>query len=375
MILDEILKYDHIVIQCHDNPDADTIASAYALYTFLDFHQKNVRIIYSGPFIISKPNLKMLVEKLSIPLEYVTKMPEIDFLITVDCHYYNGNLTHFDAKEVCIIDHHISKEENHKLQDIRPHLGSCSTLIWHLLNCYGFNLDSYLKVRTALYYGLLTDTNFLSEARHSLDRDMAQTLNYDVDLIHKLKSSNLSLHDLETAGIAFIHCSLNTADKFAVLEARPCDPNILGFISDLAIQVDSIDTCIVYFKNDEGIKYSLRSCTKEVKANEFAEYISDGIGSGGGHADKAGGFISSHAFYKRYNAINIDTYFHNITRDYFNSFDIIYADEFSLDTHYMKSYSSKALPVGFVISTNIFKENTPICIHTLEGDLDIITSP
>lgn len=375
MILDKILKYNDIIIQCHDNPDADTIASGYALYTFLDFHQKNVRLIYSGPFVITKPNLKMLVEKLSIPLEYVTELTRPEFLITVDCHYGNSNLTHFDAKEICIIDHHISKEDSLALHDIRPYLGSCSTLIWHLLNCYGFNLDSYFKVRTALYYGLLTDTNFLSEARHPLDRDMAETLNYDSNFIHKLKSSNLSLSDLETAGIALIRCSLNTSDKFAVLESRPCDPNILGFISDLAIQVDSIDTCIVYFKNEEGIKYSLRSCTKEVKANEFAEYVSYGIGSGGGHTDKAGGFMSATAFYERYSSTNIDAYFHNITRDYFNSFDIIYADEFNIDTSDMTPYSKQALPVGCVISTDIFKENTPICIRTLEGDLDVVTSP
>ena len=34
MMLDELLGYDHVTIQCHDNPDADAIASGYGLYCF-----------------------------------------------------------------------------------------------------------------------------------------------------------------------------------------------------------------------------------------------------------------------------------------------------------------------------------------------------
>ena len=34
MKLSELLHYDKIVIQCHDNPDPDTIASGYALYYY-----------------------------------------------------------------------------------------------------------------------------------------------------------------------------------------------------------------------------------------------------------------------------------------------------------------------------------------------------
>lgn len=375
MILDTILQYDHIVIQCHDNPDADTIASGYALYSYLDSHKKDVRLIYSGTLAISKPNLKMMVEKLAIPLEYVTHLDTPDLLITVDCHYNNSNLTHFMAHEICIIDHHLVQETTIPLQDIRPYLGSCSTLVWHLLTQAGFNLYAHPKIRTALYYGLLTDTNFLSETRHPLDREMAESLSHDAALIHQLKNSNLSLADLETAGIALINCSLNTTDKFAVLEALPCDPNILGFISDLAIQVDGIDTCIVYCASKEGIKYSLRSCIKEIKANEFAEYVSQDIGSGGGHANKAGGFICYEAFNRLCGSMNINTYFHNITPDYFNSFDIIYADETGIDTSDMLLYSKQAIPIGFVRSTDIFEENSPICIRTLDGDLDLTTSP
>lgn len=375
MILNTLIQYNHIVIQCHNNPDADTIASGFALYSYLKDLGKKVRLIYSGDFIISKPNLRMMVEHLCIPIEYVTELESPDLLVTVDCQYYNNNLTHFEAKEICVLDHHIPEDYEYPLSDIRPYLGSCSTLLWHLLKQAHFDFDNYPNVGTALYYGLITDTNHLSEARHPLDRDMADTIHYDPALIRKLKNSNLSLTDLQTAGIALIHCSMNAMDKFAVLEARPCDPNILGFISDLAIQVDNIHTCIVYCKNEEGIKYSLRSCIKEVKANEFAQYVSKNIGSGGGHLDKAGGLISIDAFSKEHGVLPIKTYFHNITKEYFKSFDILYHDEYEMDISTMKLYNKYPSPLGFVVSTDIFPPKIPICIRTLEGDLDLITSP
>ena len=35
MRLRELLTYDNIVVQCHDNPDADAIASGFGVYLYL----------------------------------------------------------------------------------------------------------------------------------------------------------------------------------------------------------------------------------------------------------------------------------------------------------------------------------------------------
>ena len=70
-----------------------------------------------------------------------------------------------------------------------------------------------------------------------------------------------------------------------------CDPNILGLISDLVLEVDAIDICVAFNLQPEGVKFSVRSCVKEVKASELAAELCKGIGSGGGHLEKAGGLI------------------------------------------------------------------------------------
>ena len=48
MRLRELLVYSEISIQCHDNPDPDTIASGFALYCYYKQLGKKVLLIYSG---------------------------------------------------------------------------------------------------------------------------------------------------------------------------------------------------------------------------------------------------------------------------------------------------------------------------------------
>ena len=106
MRLSDLLNFQDIVIQCHNNPDADAIASGFGVYTYLKAHNKNVRLIYSGPNQIQKANLCLMVETLNIPIEHVETLNSPELLITVDCQHGEGNVNSFEAKTIAIIDHH-----------------------------------------------------------------------------------------------------------------------------------------------------------------------------------------------------------------------------------------------------------------------------
>lgn len=71
MKLTDLQHYRSITIQCHDNPDADAIASGFALYTYFASLGKEVRLVYAGRNRIQKPNLLLMVEKLHIPIIYI----------------------------------------------------------------------------------------------------------------------------------------------------------------------------------------------------------------------------------------------------------------------------------------------------------------
>ncbi len=379
MKLKDLESYKKIVIQCHDNPDADALASGFGLYVY--FHQKKIPVtfLYSGPFRIQKSNLVLMIKELEIPVEYIEKdslspLGADELLITVDCQYGAGNVTKLTAENAAVIDHHQPETDALPLTLIDSGCGSCSTIIWRLLKDAHFPVSEDERLATALYYGLYTDTNQLSEIDNPYDKDMRDELPFDKTLITRLRNCNFSLDELEIAGVALLRHIFNEANRYAVVKARPCDPNILGLINDLILQVDMVDKSVVFSELTGGIKLSVRSCVKEVRADELARFLTEGMGSGGGHMEKAGGFISKRRYHETHPGVSVETYLSQRLDAYFAEFDIIYAEESPADVSGMIKYRKKRIPAGFVKSGDILPEGTPLLIRTLKGDVDISVS-
>ncbi len=385
MRLRELLEYDRIVVQCHDNPDADALASGFGLYTYFQGQGKEVRFVYGGRYPIQKSNLVLMQKTLQIPVEHVEELEPPELLVTVDCQYGEGNVTRFAARNVAVIDHHQVSGPLPEKSEVRSKLGSCSTLVRELLREEGVDVNGDRRLATALYYGLLTDTNNFTEISHPLDKDLRDDLAFDRSLITRFRNSNLSLQELEIAGQALIGYRYNESYRYAVAMAEPCDPNILGMISDLMLEVDAVDTCLVYSIQPFGVKISVRSCVKEVKASELAEFITQGIGSGGGHLEKAGGFIQPELLQKAYEAFleqkglepyrefreGVEAFLDWRMEDYFDDIEIIYAGEYEADLAGMETYRKKKIPIGYVDADQVLPRGTRICIRTLEGDLEV----
>lgn len=376
MRLSDLKQFNPITIQCHDNPDPDAIASGFGLYNYFKKEGCDVRLVYSGRNTITKSNLQLMMEKLHIPITYICPQGGGAFevsglLITVDCQYGAGNVSGICADTVAIIDHHQVEIDTVPLTAIVPTLGSCSTLVWKMLKEEGVDVNSDVDLATALYYGLYSDTNQLSEIRNPLDMDMRDELKYDNSLLTMFRNCNLSLKELEIAGIAMIRCSFNADYGFAVIKAQPCDPNILGLISDFLLQVDVIKTCVVFNETGDGFKISIRSCVKEVNASELAAYLTEGVGSGGGHYEKAGGFISIKLLHQKHPQLHVEAYLNSRMMEYYESFDIIHAAEYQADLDELKQYRKKKLPVGYVRAEDILPIGTPILVRTMEGDFEM----
>ena len=383
MKLSSLLDYNSIVIQCHDNPDADAICSGYVLYRYFEAHNKKVRFIYSGNFEISKSNLVYLIDSLQIPIEYTTSLnPKPDLLLMTDCQYGEGNVHKFSAKNVAVIDHHQVAGNLPRLNEVRSNIGSCCTVIWYLLKIE--NQEELLdkSVSTALYYGLYSDTNAFSEISHPLDRDMIDSLDYDKNLILKLKNMNLTLKEAKIAGVAMLGIDYHPSNNYAILKTEPCDPNILGLIGDFIVAVDTIDVCIVYSVLSCGTKFSIRSCVPETRADELASYISARIGSGGGHNEKAGGLLKNELikmYYPEFVEIDDDAAkcsISSIIRDrmhgYFENSEIIDARKTSIDTSAMKRYTSNPIVVGYVRPQGLVPTGNMAIVRTLEGDHNVV---
>ncbi|MDR1760671.1 MAG: DHH family phosphoesterase [Fibrobacter sp.] len=362
MKLSDLLPYRKIILQTHNIPDADAVSSAFVLQKFFEKQGASARLVYGGPAKITKPSLLMFIEALNIEIEYVSEIPaDTDLLITVDCQYGAGNVQKFPCPAFAVIDHHRPEIVENELCEINPHLGSCATLVYSmLLKEHAEDFINRENIRTALYYGLFTDTNGLSELRHPLDRDLSD-VPFDRPLLKKLKNATITMPELSIVSGALADVSV--VENIGLFRAVPCDPNILGFSSDIAMQVDTLDACILFAPAGPGIKISVRSCSREIMANELAAFLCDGFGSGGGNLEKAGGFFK-----------NTEEHLFNKLREYITAFDKIYAGVTPVDFGSMKRYRKLPNEVGFCVLTDLFQAGAKLTVRTLEGDVDLTAS-
>ncbi len=378
MYLRELLQYDDIVIQCHDNPDADALASGLALYRYLQKRGKSPRFLYRGLNRISKGNLLIMKEKLEIPIRYEPDFNgEAELLVTVDCQYGQRNVSAIKARNIAVIDHHQSTEELPALSEVRSNIGSCATVIWDMMREEGFSVEEDSLLSTALFYGLYTDTNKLSEVSHPLDRDMRDSLTVNKSLITEMSNSSISLDELKLTGKAIFDYEYHGKNKYILIRADRCDPNVLGVISDFSMETVGVDICLAYFVSEQEIKFSVRSCTKEVHANELAAFLADGIGGGGGHMTKAGGTIRPEKLTRVYEGAEstmegmISEVFNQRLNRYLSMYRVMYAKDTLLDTADMRLYEKLPQKLGCVRLTDVFPAGTMVEIRTLEGDIDV----
>lgn len=373
--LSTLLEYSDIVVQCHDNPDADALACGFALKWYLRRKGKKCRFIYSGEKVIEKSNLVLMINKLGIDVDYVRQIDKPELLVTVDCQYGEGNVTRFEANKVAVIDHHQVSKALPELNEVRSNYASCSTILYKMLMAEGIDINEDTNLATALYYGLMTDSNSFVEISHPSDRDLRDFAKYRKSDIFQFRNSNFSKEELKIAGDALKGAVFDEDYAFGIVKVEPCDPNLLGIISDMLLEVDSIGTCLVYSILPFGIKISVRSCIKEVKANELAAFLADGFGGGGGHLQKGGGFLKRELLTEAgiiYDKKALDDYIYNRMREYFISSQIIYAGRHFEDPKNLKHYVKKPVSVGYVRACDLAEVSHTVMIRTLEGDVDVV---
>ncbi|MBP3297381.1 MAG: DHH family phosphoesterase [Lachnospiraceae bacterium] len=372
--LKDLINYRDIVVQCHDNPDADALASGYALVWYLKKQDIDARFVYGGKEAVQKSNLLKMIDDLQITVEHITELPEPELLVTVDCQYGESNVTKFDANKVIVIDHHRVSGELPDPSDVRSNYGSCSTVLYELLTAEGLDINENKRLATALYYGLMTDTdNFLSIC-HPADRDLRDVADYNKTVIAGFRGANMSKEELAIAGKAMQKAVYNDAYRYGVIEADPCDSNILGLISDLLLEVDGVDTCVVFDMLKDGVKFSVRSETKSTKASELAKYIAGDMGGGGGHLSKAGGLLKKDLILKAgipFSSDAIGKMLYDRMYQYHSESEIVYAGKKEEDIRDYRHYTKMEVAVGYVKAADLAAPGTGIMIRTLEGDVDV----
>ncbi len=386
MTLEDLLRYEDIVIQCHDDPDADAIASGYALLKYLESKGKSPRLVYSGGRKVTKNNLLLMIEKLSIPLEYVRRTDdEAGLLITVDCRAGQRNVSTLPHQNLAVIDHHELDmgEVLPELREVRTDCSACVTVIWIMLKKAGFPIEDRL-LSTALYYGLYMDTQKF-KGTEKLDREMLDALRFDWDIVLLLQSADLALDDFRTAGSAFMNLRYHPEYHFALAPVNTSEPYMLGIVSDMMMDVHELSVCVAYclLERERCVKVSVRCCRRRDRADELVHWLVRDMGDdGGGDRTKAAGRLPLALLEKNCPDGNLlytagELIFQRLT-DYFRTplkrlapraekYEPVRAEEFCKEK--AELYHKKKAPVGYARAMDLFPEGTEILLRTPEGDI------
>lgn len=289
-ILDNITG-KHVYIQTHDFPDPDAIASAYGLSELLKIHGIEASICYRGK--IERYSTNGMVKALAIDMFKITSAEDLQHgaeVILVDSQKGNSNIIDTDGDEIICIDHHPTfTEAKYRFADIRPEMGACSTII------AGYYIDNKIpmdgKVATALMYGIKMDTLGLSRGVSVKDIEVYSYLFElaDRDIMSSLEHCSISLIDLKAYGNAINSIKVYNNLSFANTGCD-CPEGLIASISDFMLDLIEVDFSVVYSLKKDGIKLSVRS-SGLLDAGKITNEALKGLGSGGGHASMAGGFV------------------------------------------------------------------------------------
>ena len=100
--------------------------------------------------------------------------------------------------------------------------------------------------------------------------------------------------------------------------------------------------------------------------------MTEGIGSGGGHIDKAGGFINRKLYEKQYTTLHTQAFMGNRMAEFFDNNQTIYAADGDLNMSDMREYCRKSVSFGYIDPLDIFPLGTPTTIRSMAGDLKLL---
>lgn len=291
LILQQLEHAGNVYIQPHNIPDPDSIASSFGLKTLLAYHGIESTIIHVGS--IEKANSKKMVELFDIKMRVLDQINyhQDDYVILVDSQVGNSNITNLFQYNQLVVDHHEVMPDicNYLYRDIRAEVGACASIITSYFHEADIPIPQH--VATALLYGIMMDTDNLTRRASNLDIEMFYFLynQANISLIKSLKLNQIVKSDL----IAYAK-ALDSVEIYGYLgfvHIADCNDSLLGTISDMVNTIEGVSVVVAYAKRNDGVKFSIRSESHQVKANKLVRYIISDLGVGGGHGEMAGGFM------------------------------------------------------------------------------------
>ena len=283
-----------VALACHVSPDGDALGSMLGLYHVLSHSSIDCVASFPTPFVVA-PHYRKLpgLERLTPPHEFPT---EPDVMLTFDC----GALARLGdleqqakaARELIVVDHHISNDRYGSINIIDPDAAASGTLVRRLVEQLELPLNRDAAI--CLYTALVCDTGrFQYDSTTPEVFDMARELvEYGVPVPdvsrtlfeeHRFAYMQLLGEVLGSAHLVPERRFVWTAVTQDLLNKHQVTmEEVEGLIDILRRTREANVSCVVKEEGDGTVRVSLRSLG-EIDVCRIAE-----AEGGGGHRYAAG---------------------------------------------------------------------------------------
>jgi nanoRNase/pAp phosphatase (c-di-AMP/oligoRNAs hydrolase) len=275
-----------VAIYTHDQPDPDSIASAYALQHLLAKKAEVDPILAYGGTIGRSMN-RAMVDLLGVRLYPLAQIKLSDYgthcLIDTQPGAGNHSLPN-DLPVAIAIDHHRRQPQTDAVPfaDVRTEFGATSTMLYYYLRAAGLDLPT--RLATALLIGIKSDTRELE--REASEADLAAYLEIfpraDLTLLHRIEKPRIPRPYFEAYHAALEQSTLY--DSALVTDLGEVEnPDYVAELADFFAPLDRVECALVMGRHRGRLYVSLRTRRPDDDAGELIRRVVGELGSAGGH--------------------------------------------------------------------------------------------
>jgi nanoRNase/pAp phosphatase (c-di-AMP/oligoRNAs hydrolase) len=285
----------NVLITTHEHPDPDALASALGLSILLQTVLKNTRVTVSIKGHISGGVNAKFVEESNLKLASWddAALKEYDAILLVDVQpMFAFNPLPPDVKPTGVVDHHKGKSRRRldcPFCDVRTDVGATASIIFS----YFMELEVPIKpaLGATLLYAIESDLAGAAGQPGELDNIALSSLTLIADTrkLYQMRYVDLpqsyyGVYAQTLANATFAeNVILSHLDSIDSLE----QPAVMA---DFLLRFDQVQWALVTAVKDDKLILSLRTSAK-LSAADVMRRLLRGIGEGGGHRTKAGGFV------------------------------------------------------------------------------------
>lgn len=306
--LNVIEDCNKITVLMHNNPDPDAMACALAVDRLAQDCGVSSEIVYPGR--IAHDENRAFRAVLNVEFKQIDHAREIegDKVVLVDQFEPRGVKDGETIVPSAVIDHHDPNGKypsNIEFCDIRENVGACSSILSGYLQDQDL-LDAEPEknrvssdLATALYHGIKSDTDDISQSVSDLDFASINLLyqNIDEEKLYRISNPKVDGNSLETKARSIM--GRDVRGPFAVSDVGDVqNTDSIPQAADELIRLEGVSAAVVMGLCNESIRLSGRAYDDRIHLGQALQRAVEEItseGGAGGHADMAGGEIPKDA--------------------------------------------------------------------------------